>query len=122
MSYTNCRYGEMMDKKKLFWYIVLIEIIVELLLLGLIFGVSRIKNNNIGTINIDNSNGKNDSINKERKSDDSKDNNNSNDKSSENNTSQDKSFIKWVDFKVSSEALKDACFYNVESYYSGNNN
>ena len=113
-----------MDKKKLFWYIVLIEIIVELLLLGLIFGVSRIKNNNIGTINIDNSNGKNDSINKEHKSDDSKDNNNSNDKSSENNTSQDKSFIKWVDFKVSSEALKDACFYDVESYYGrvGSNN
>lgn len=110
-----------MYKKKLFWYIVLIEIIVELLLLGLIFGVSRLKNNHVDAINIDNSNEKKNSINKEHKSHDSKDKNFSNDNTSENNTSQDKSFIKWVDFKVSSEALKDACFYDVESYYSGNN-
>ena len=73
-----------MDKKKLFWYIVLIEIIVELLLLGLVYGVSKFKKEYVGVIN--------------------------------NNTSQDKSFIKWVDFKVSSEALKDACFYDVESF------
>lgn len=101
-----------MNKKKLFWYIVIVEIVVELLLLGLVYGVSRYKKENVGAINIDNSSDNNTSIN--NKSNTNKDNKNN---TSSNDTNQDKSFIKWVDFKVSSEALKEACFYDVESYY-----
>ena len=96
-----------MYKKEVFWYIVITEIIVEIILLGLIFGISRYKDTKSVI-----STGNNNNIESEENS------KTSNDKlNNKSDIDKDKDFIKWVDFKVSTQALKDAYFYDVESYY-----
>lgn len=79
------KYG---DDKRIFWYVVFIEIIVEIIILFLLFIISHYKRqiNQVGLYN--------------------------------NIIDEEKKYIKWVDFNVTSEAMKKAYTYDKESYGS----